>query len=71
MKNPRQSSAVTDARAASIASHSASNVLAAADHICCLTLLHRFSIGLKSGEYGGRYSSVAPVVSIVPRTQAA
>jgi len=33
-----------------------------------LTLLHRFSIGLKSGEYGGRYSSSAPAVSMASGT---
>ena len=35
-----------------------------------LTLLHRFSIGLKSGAYGGSYSSRAPAASLASRTPA-
>lgn len=35
-----------------------------------LTLLQRFSIGLKSGEYGGRYFSRAPAASMASRTPA-
>ena len=38
--------------------------------IPCLTLLHRFSIGLRSGDYGGKYSSLAPAASMAVRTPA-
>ena len=32
--------------------------------IACLRLAHACSMGLRSGEYGGSFSSVAPVLSI-------
>src|ERR1039458_696782 len=34
----------------------------------CLILLHMFSMGLKSGEYGGRYNKRAPADSMASRT---
>lgn len=58
--NPRQSSGVTVAKAAPAALNSWRALRGARLFIPCLILLHIFSIGLKSGEYGGRYSNRAP-----------
>lgn len=50
--------------AAEIAFSSVSLVLALAALRNCLTLDHIFSIGFKSGEYGGRNRTLAPTVSM-------
>src|SRR3979411_1622405 len=47
---------------------SPSIVRSAALRRCAFTLLKPCSIGLKSGEYGGRYCSRAPTASIASRT---
>src|SRR4051812_13470965 len=53
-----------------MAASSASFVRAAADRSRALTLDHIFSIGFRSGLYGGRYRTVAPAASTVSRTAA-
>ena len=49
-------------------SHKASTVRAAALRRSAFSFANACSIGLKSGEYGGRYSSVAPAASMASRT---
>ena len=46
----------------------ASLVRALAARSSCLSLAQAFSIGFKSGEYGGRQSNWAPAASILSRT---
>jgi len=41
-----------------------------AEHISYFSLANAISIGLRSDEYGGRYSTVAPADSISCRTRA-
>ncbi len=56
------------AKASLNAAARASAVRAAAVRSSVLSLLQAFSMGFRSGEYGGRYSSVAPAASIASRT---
>ena len=56
------------AMASEIASCSESTVRALRERSFCFTLLQHCSMGLKSGEYGGKYRSWAPVASMSSRT---
>jgi hypothetical protein len=51
-----------------MASSSASEVRASSNRRICLTFDHIRSIGLRSGEYGGRCCTEAPARSIAPTT---
>src|SRR6476619_212619 len=48
--------------------HKASTVRAAALRRSAFSFANACSIGLKSGEYGGRYSRLAPAASMASRT---
>ena len=61
-------SGVMVAMASEIACCSDSTVRAFRQRSFCFTLPQHGSIGLKSGEYGGKYSSFAPVASMSSRT---
>lgn len=50
--------------------HVSSMVRFWAVRIQCLILAKACSIGLRSGEYGGRYQSLAPAALIICRTAA-
>jgi hypothetical protein len=60
------SSVVTAAKARPNASCDASIVRAAIDRNSRLTFDQIISMGLRSGEYGGKYSTPAPAASINP-----
>ena len=55
------------AMASEIACCSASKVRAFSERSFCFTFPQHCSIGLKSGEYGGKYRSWAPVASMSSR----
>lgn len=61
---------MTEVKASVQASSSAARVRAARARSAVFTLLQHNSIGDRSGEYGGRYSSVACAASIVCRIPA-
>ena len=61
---------VTAARASAIAESSSAYVRAERARRNSLTLDQQFSIGEKSGEYGDKYTTVAPTPSITSRTPA-
>ena len=67
-KKPLQSAAEMDWKAIFAARSSCSSVRGEWPRRICLILLHMGSMGLKSGEYGGRYSSRAPAASRASRT---
>src|ERR1022692_1890931 len=55
-------------RACVTACSSASAVLALSERKTCFSLAQACSMGFRSGEYGGRYSSSAPAAAISSRT---
>ena len=67
-KNPRQSVGVISFSAFPIELMSFLLVRAPVRRRDALTLDHIFSIGLRSGEYGGRKRSLAPVDSMASAT---
>jgi len=56
------------AMATEIASYSESTVRAFRERSFCFTFPQQCSMGLKSGEYGGKYRSSAPAASMSSRT---